>query len=116
MPLDEGPDSTVMEAVAHEKTLGSSIKKAVFTDDRCHKAAVGLTEYWRKNPDKTITAVRYDAGKKFFVISHRVDGEFTLTPERFFSLIAEKTCELLIAEVNNLSQKVLGSSNDGKAA
>ncbi len=116
MPLDEGPDSAVTEVTIPEKTLGSSIKKVVFTDDRCHKAAVGLTEYWRRNPDKTITAVRYDVAKKLFVIKHRVDGEFTVTPERFFSLIAEKTCELLIAEVNSLSQKVLGSPNDGKAA
>lgn len=96
---NEGPVSYIRSRTSDLPKVGDALKRMVLSDERCFAAAASLTEYWKNRPDSDILAIRYDQPRQLFVLTHRLDGEFTMTPEKFFMLVAQKTVQLLSQEV-----------------
>lgn len=96
---NEGPVSYIRSRTSDLPKVGDALKRMVLSDERCFGAAASLTEYWKNRPDSDILAIRYDQPRQLFVLTHRLDGEFTMTPEKFFMLVVQKTYQLLSEEV-----------------
>ncbi len=96
---NESPVSYIRSRTSDLPKVGDALKRMVLSDERCFAAAASLTEYWKNRPDRDILAIRYDQSQQLFVLTHRLDGEFTMTPEKFFMLVAQKTVRLLSQEV-----------------
>lgn len=113
-PIDsnEGPVSYIRSRTSDLPKVGDAFKRMVLSDDRCFAAAASLTEYWKTRPDRDILAIRYDQTRKLFMLTHRLDGEFTMTPERFFIVVAQKTVQLLSQEVAVRIKSMMENTNE----
>lgn len=102
MRSTESKDGPVSHTRPHRSDLSkvgasNAVKafKVMLLDETCFVAAERLTEYWETSPDANISAIQYDPHRKVFVLTHRVDGEFTLTREKVFTLLDKNTKQLL---------------------
>ncbi len=108
---NESPVSTIRSRSSDLPKVGDALKRMVLSDDRCFAAAGSLTEYWKKRPDSDILAIRYEQSRQLFVLTHRADGEFTMSPEKFFMLVAQKTVLLLSQEVAGRIRSMMENPN-----
>lgn len=108
---NEGPVSYIRSRTSDLPKVGDALKKMVLNDERCFTAAASLTEYWKTKPDQDILEIRYDQSRKHFILTHRLDGEFTMTPERFFMLVVQKTYQLLSEEVRARVKSAMENPN-----
>lgn len=102
---DDSPVSYIRSPRSDLVKVGNSFRKMIF-DELCFVTAKGLTKYWKRRPDEKISSIQYDQKQKLFVLSHRVDGEFTMTPQQFFTVLDQNNEQVLSEEPQLLSEEL----------
>ena len=107
MALDEHQKGIVIHVDFGRSSQGLDVEAAltgtIYSDAYCTAVARRVNGYWQRKPKKNYSAIRYDAGKKLFILTSRSDSEVPMSPGQFYRLVKIKDC--LNAETPPASQK-----------
>ncbi len=112
MPPADSKDGALHYIRNHRSDLpkvGDALKRIIFSEERCKGDAQRLNDYWKEQPDKDILAIRFDAESGNFILTHRLDGDFMMSPEKFYTLVAKKAIQIFSDEISHKIRTLMGS-------
>jgi hypothetical protein len=85
-----------------ESSGSESGEKFTLNDARCEAMAEDLNQYWVLNPSQFLEKIAYDPESKYFIITHRTDPQYRMTPDQVARLIYGEAGADIVARIVNV--------------